>query len=101
MDTNSRRQSIIGVGLALPEEPPIVLLIHGLVVASTYMVPIAEQIAPFAASMPPIFQATEKVISPRGSKPHDKLFSAGEIRAAFRFGSSMKPSKWGVTILFV
>jgi hypothetical protein len=94
MDTNSRRQSIIGVGLALPEEPPIVLLIHGLV-------PIAEQIAPFAASMPPIFQATEKVISPRGSKPHDKLFSAGEIRAAFRFGSSMKPSKWGVPILFV
>jgi pimeloyl-ACP methyl ester carboxylesterase len=35
------------VGLALPEELPIVLLIHGLVVASTYMVPTAEQIAPF------------------------------------------------------
>jgi len=35
------------VSVAPPERLPIVLLIHGLVVASTYMVPTAERIAPF------------------------------------------------------
>ena len=65
------------VGGAPAEELPIVLLIHGLVVASTYMVPTAEQLAPFC-----------RVYSAGSSRLRKKLQARQDLRIIRACGCS-------------
>ncbi len=64
------------VGGAPAEELPIVLLIHGLVVASTYMVPTAEQLAPFCRVYVPDLPGYGKSYKP------DKILGLSELADA-------------------
>jgi 2-hydroxy-6-oxonona-2,4-dienedioate hydrolase len=64
------------VGGARAEELPIVLLIHGLVVASTYMVPTAEQLAPFCRVYVPDLPGYGKSYKP------DKILGLSELADA-------------------
>ena len=64
------------VGGAPAEELPIVLLIHGLVVASTYMVPTAEQLAPFCRVYVPDLPGYGKSYKP------DKILELSELADA-------------------
>jgi len=64
------------VGGELAEELPIVLLIHGLVVASTYMVPTAEQLAPFCRVYAPDLPGYGKSYKP------DKILNLSELADA-------------------
>jgi 2-hydroxy-6-oxonona-2,4-dienedioate hydrolase len=63
-------------GVAFFDESPVVLLIHGLVVGSTYMVPTAEQIAPFCRVYAPDLPAYGKSYKP------EKILNLAELADA-------------------
>jgi 2-hydroxy-6-oxonona-2,4-dienedioate hydrolase len=64
------------IGAATDEEFPIVLLIHGLVVASTYMVPTAKQLAPLCRVYAPDLPGYGKSYKP------SKILSLPELADA-------------------